>query len=98
MKSNAFGLDIGTTSFKLVYLSRENNIFEYNAAVGPDINNIRVGRINGKGGARQGVAGHVASHSPSRAAIGRLENTSGIRAHVQNPRIRRRDGHHRHPS
>jgi len=29
MKSNAFGLDIGTTTMKMVYLSRENNTFEY---------------------------------------------------------------------
>jgi type IV pilus assembly protein PilM len=33
MKSNAFGLDIGTTSTKLVWLSRERDLFEYATAV-----------------------------------------------------------------
>ncbi len=32
MKSNAFGLDIGSTSVKLVWLSRDKNIISYNAA------------------------------------------------------------------
>jgi type IV pilus assembly protein PilM len=33
MKSNAFGLDIGTTTIKMVYLSHENNIFGYNSSI-----------------------------------------------------------------
>ena len=32
MKSNAFGLDIGTSSIKLVWLGREKNIYEYQSA------------------------------------------------------------------
>lgn len=33
MKSNAFGLDIGTTSIKVVWLSRENNTISYNTSL-----------------------------------------------------------------
>ncbi|HSA84280.1 MAG TPA: type IV pilus assembly protein PilM [Patescibacteria group bacterium] len=32
MKSNSFGLDIGTSSIKLAWLGRENNLFEYVSA------------------------------------------------------------------
>ncbi|HXB13324.1 MAG TPA: type IV pilus assembly protein PilM, partial [Bacteroidia bacterium] len=33
MKGNAFGLDIGTTAIKVVWLSHENNIISYNTAL-----------------------------------------------------------------
>lgn len=33
MKSNTFGLDIGTTSIKVVWLNRENNVITYNTAL-----------------------------------------------------------------
>ncbi len=33
MKSNAFGLDIGTTSMKVVWLNRENNTISYNTSL-----------------------------------------------------------------
>src|SRR5476651_2141925 len=32
MKSNAFGLDIGTTAMKVVWLNRENNTISYNTS------------------------------------------------------------------
>jgi len=33
MKSNAFGLDIGTTSIKVVWLNREKNVISYNTSL-----------------------------------------------------------------
>ena len=33
MKSNSFGLDIGTTAIKVVWLSKENNIVSYDTAL-----------------------------------------------------------------
>src|SRR5437667_9038178 len=33
MKSNSFGLDIGTHAVKLVWLNREKNILEYNSSL-----------------------------------------------------------------
>src|SRR5438309_278533 len=33
VKSNAFGLDIGTTSMRVAYLSREKNTIAYNASL-----------------------------------------------------------------
>src|SRR6185437_9467099 len=33
MKSNAFGLDIGTTSMKVVWLNRDNNTISYNTSL-----------------------------------------------------------------